>query len=147
MATEEGGVSEGDPTIFAVHDAMHELSRSAARGALVCIAVSSLACVELARVGRQYGHLWLLCGALISGVGLFVSVFTAFLSRGASPKLWRKGALWGLFALGSIGGSLAHAFAFYLAFYRGFWGLRDGVSGYVLFRTAVFVMLGCQLAL
>ncbi len=133
-----------DPAVLAVTDATHLLSRMVAKGELACMAVALVAAVQLVRVGNQHGHGWLLLGAVIAGFGLFGCVFPAL---GASPKLWTKGVPWGLFALGSFGGFLTHAFAFYLAIYRGFWGLREGVSFYVILRTLVFVVLGYQLAL
>jgi CspA family cold shock protein len=99
-------------------------------GALVCIAVAVFALVQLARFGTRYDHAWLLVGAVLSSAGLAYSWLELAKNRV------------GVAVLCSL---LSYLFGCYLVFYRGFWGLREGLSVLVVFRTISYVLLGWKL--
>lgn len=105
------------------------------KGMLVCGVLVVFALVQLLRIGASYDHAWLLLGSIASAITLFGYPMLVY-AKG------RRGLMWMVLPLSGL---VPYVLGCYLVFYKGLWGLREGLSALVLLRTITFVVLGYQL--
>ena len=134
MVGQESDEPRGAAQVLRGGDVSRLIGHLIAMGGYACIAVALFAVVQLFRFGLRYDHAWLLVAAIASGAVLFGYPFLAF------PKFHKRRGV--LLMMLSFGAFIPYLFGCYLVFFRGFWGLRDGLTLFTAFRTTAFVLLG-----